>query len=109
MNVSTAILFFIAHCIGSEQSVESNGSCAVASQISSSRCRGEIAIGMNLLENAITAQFASVRAVTIAMADEPTRGVSPGIEAIVPADIEPETSSASNVRFPDGTTFPNEE
>ena len=46
--------------------------------------------------------FGSVAAVTNAIAADATRGVSPGTPATTPEAIDPETSSASNVRAPDG-------
>jgi len=48
-----------------------------------------------------------VAAETSASAAEATRGVSHGKPAIWPPTIEPDTSSASSVRPPAGSTFPN--
>ena len=52
--------------------------------------------------------FASVRAVTSARAAEATRGEIPGMPAMGGLTIEPDTSSASMVRLPVGSTLSND-
>ena len=49
-------------------------------------------------------RWSSVAAVTNAIAALATRGVTPGMPETAPQAIEPDTSSASSMRLPDGST-----
>jgi hypothetical protein len=57
--------------------------------------------------NATVSTAGSDASVTAAMAAEATRGVRPATPATVPQPMELETSSASIVRLPAGSTLPN--
>lgn len=86
----------------------------VARIASSSRCRGEIASGVNpvsnlprlLAVNPTTSQSSSTAIVTSARAADASRGVI-GSPEMFPNDIDPDTSSASRVRAPVGSTAAN--
>ena len=86
----------------------------VARIASSSRCRGEIARGLRALScqslpppvvNPTAAALGSVASCTSARAADASLAVI-GIPEILAA-IEPDTSTASSVRVPDGSTAPN--
>ena len=74
---------------------------------SSRRWRGLIASGVSPSVNATISCRGSVAAVTSAIAADASRGVRPGTPAISPQLIEPDTSSASSMRLPVGSTLPN--
>ena len=124
--MSTARFCACAYSIGRAQSVPPNGRSDTAFTASSSRWRGEIVSGVR--PSAPQFQWArrvpafqprrpakkptisccsSVAAVTRASAAEASRGVRPGTPATSPHVIEPDTSSASSMRVPAGSTLPN--
>jgi hypothetical protein len=113
--------------IGRAQSVPPNGSPLTVLTMSSRRWRAERPRGaipsttLNrlfldgdsqaprpALVKATVSTFGSVARASAAIAAEARRGLSPGTPAIIPPPIDPDTSSATRLRVPAGSTIPNE-